>query len=102
MSWNLQCPSSKDHELFSHMLDGIRYYGADIIGLQECNRHAHRGVLDLLPPSYAVATTHHEGTDIYDYTPILYNPERLDLLESGVEWLDGRYTGTNTKCGLTG
>jgi endonuclease/exonuclease/phosphatase (EEP) superfamily protein YafD len=23
---------------------------------------------------------------------------RFDLLESGVEWLDGRFTGTNTKC----
>jgi hypothetical protein len=88
MSWNLQCPASDSLDLFTAMQNGINYYGADIIGLQECNANAHRGVVDPMRHLYAVATTYHEGTDTYDYTPILYKPERLDLLESGVEWLD--------------
>lgn len=98
MSWNLHCPDAEDYSLFTNMLNSILYYGADIIGLQECNAAAHRSVVDVLAQKYAVATTHHSETNTYDYTPILYNPERFDLLDSGVEWLDGRYTGTNTKC----
>lgn len=98
MSWNLHCPSAEEKDLFAHMLDGILYYGADIIGLQECNAAAHQGVVDQLKDTYAVATTYHSGSRTYDYTPILYNPKRFALLDSGVEWLDGRYTGTNTKC----
>lgn len=98
MSWNLQCPASDAYELFAGMKDGILYYRADIIGLQECNRHAHGGALSHLTETYAIATTFHEGTGTYDYTPILYDPRRFDLLESGVEWLDSRYTLTNTKC----
>ena len=98
MSWNLHCPSKEEQDLFAHMLDGILYYGADIIGLQECNAAAHQGVVDKLKDTFAVATTYHSGTSTYDYTPILYNPKRFALLDSGVEWLDGRYTGTNTKC----
>ena len=98
MSWNLHCPDAEDYALFTHMLNGILYYGPDIIGLQECNAAAHKGVVDILSQRYAVATTHHSGSNTYDYTPILYDPQRFDLLDNGVEWLDGRYTGTNTKC----
>ena len=98
MSWNLQCPAADDYALFTAMQNGINYYGADIIGLQECNKAAHQGVVERVADRYAVATTYHAGTSTYDYTPILYNPARFDLIESGVEWLDGRYTGTNTKC----
>ena len=98
MSWNLQCPGKEDCELFAHMINGMLYYDADLIGLQECNASAHRGVTEQLIQQYAIATTHHEGTNTYDYTPILYKPERFTLLDAGVEWLDGRYTGTNTKC----
>lgn len=98
MSWNLQCPSAEDTDLFAAMRDGITYYDADIIGLQECNKAAHRGGVSRFRSLYSVATAYHEGTETYDYTPILYKTERFDLLESGVEWLDGRYTGTNTKC----
>ena len=98
MSWNLQCPSAEDTDLLAAMRDGITYYDADIIGLQECNKAAHQGVVNRFRRTYSVATTYHEGTETYDYTPILYKTERFDLLESGVEWLDGRYTGTNTKC----
>ncbi|MBR5123708.1 MAG: hypothetical protein IKU90_01130 [Clostridia bacterium] len=98
MSWNLHCPDAEDYALFTHMLNGILHYGPDIIGLQECNAAAHKGVVDILSQRYAVATTHHSGSNTYDYTPILYDPLRFDLLDNGVEWLDGRYTGTNTKC----
>lgn len=98
MSWNLQCPDLDEHDLLTAMQNGINYYNADIIGLQECNGNAHLGVVDCVRHLYAVATTYHEGTNTYDYTPILYKAERFDLIESGVEWLDGRYTGTNTKC----
>ncbi len=93
MSWNLGCEVGK----VADCVKVLERYMPDIICLQEANKAIHRKVISELPSRYGTATQKHSGTSTYVYTPIIYNTKVFRLVESGVEWLDGRYTGTNTK-----
>lgn len=75
----------------------ILRYLPDIIGFQECNKNAHTKIVSTLPDYYSVANEFHSNKKTYNYTPIAYNTNLFTLVDSGLEWLDGRYTGTNTK-----
>ncbi|MBP5173800.1 MAG: endonuclease/exonuclease/phosphatase family protein [Clostridia bacterium] len=96
MSWNLGCAVGVAEDAVSV----IETYRADIIALQECNAEIHTDVIGVFLKDfdyYSHVQEKHSGTTTYNYTPILYNTKLLTLVEAGVEWLDGRYTGTNTK-----
>jgi len=75
----------------------ILRYLPDIVGFQECNKDAHTKIVSTLPDYYSVANEFHSNKKTYNYTPIAYNTNLFTLVDSGLEWLDGRYTGTNTK-----
>ena len=97
MTWNLGCMVSADNKGEAECIDIITRYLPDIIGLQECNNEVHTKVLASLPDYYAFANKKHNNSSTVNYTPIMYNTQLFTLLKSDVEWLRGRYTGTNTK-----
>ena len=99
LSWNLGCYVGKDAGAVK-AIKVIMPYLPDIIATQESNKDVHVNILKRVmgnEPSYTYADATHPGTSTYCYTPIIYNKTLFEKIESGVEWLDGRYTGTNTK-----
>lgn len=97
LSWNLGCSVG----IAADCVNVIMRYLPDIICLQESDKKIHNNVISTVINSFKdykyVAMTH-KNSSTYCYTPIIYNSRLFTLLDSGVEWLDGRYTGTNTKC----
>ena len=74
-------------------------YNPDIVSLQECNKEQHQNLVNQLVilRGYGIATEKHPNSTTYVYTPILYRKDKLELVEASAEWLDSRYTKTNTK-----
>ena len=96
MSWNLGCAVG----VAADAVTVLEQYRPDIIAMQECNAEIHTNVIQVFMKDfdcYRHAQEKHSGSTTYNYTPIIYNTKLLTLVEGGVEWLDGRYTGTNTK-----
>lgn len=99
LSWNLGCYVGKDAGAVK-AVNVIMPYLPDIIATQESNKDVHVNILKRVmanETSYTYADATHPGSSTYCYTPIIYNKTLFEKVESGVEWLDGRYTGTNTK-----
>ena len=99
MSWNLGCYVGGSTGS-SQAVKVILRYLPDILACQESDKNVHTNILQKVLNTYsdyAYAMKMHPGTSTYNYTPIIYNKTLFDLVDSGVEWLDGRYTGTNTK-----
>lgn len=97
MTWNLGCMVSDSKNGQKECIEIITRYLPDIMGLQECNSAVYSKVLSQLPKFYAHAIRNHPGSNVVNYTPIIYNTELFELLDADVQWLRGRYTGTNTK-----
>lgn len=97
MTWNLGCMVSEDNHGEVECIDILLRYLPDVMGLQECNSAVHNKVLKNLPEFYAFANKTHKNSSTVNYTPIIYNTELFTLVKSDVQWLRGRYTGTNTK-----
>jgi endonuclease/exonuclease/phosphatase family metal-dependent hydrolase len=97
MTWNLGCMVSEEKNGQLECIDILLRYLPDIIGLQECNSAVHSKVLKNLPANYAFANKTHANSSTVNYTPIMYNKDLFTVLKSGLVWLRGRYTGTNTK-----
>lgn len=95
LSWNLGCGVGVESEI----VYVLNQYMPDVIGLQESNAEIHSDAINPFINSHKeykhAKSNHASGT--LNYTPIIYNSSKLDLVESNVEWLRGRYTGTNTK-----
>ncbi len=74
-------------------------YLPDVVGVQEANKKVHAEVLKADPISdyYAMNVEYHPNTTTVNYTAILYLKSKYTLIDSGIEWLDSRYTETNTK-----
>ncbi len=95
-SWNLGCSVG----VAADALAVIEEYRPEVLSLQESDKTVH---LNIIKPfmskftNYRYAKQMHTGTSTYNYTPIIYDSTKLELVEADVEWLDGRYTGTNTK-----
>mgnify|MGYP001024666329 FL=1 len=93
MSWNLGCAVGNSADALEILIK----YLPDIISMQECNKEIYLNVINNLPDYYKVAVKFHSNGATYVYTPIIYNSELFTIKDAGVEWLRGRYTGTNTK-----
>ena len=93
MTWNLGGGVGVEKDIITVL---FRYF-PDILCLQEANKAVHQDVVARLPEYMAYATKFHSNGSTYVYTPILYNSNLFTLIDSGVEWLDGRYPYTNTK-----
>ncbi len=99
MTFNVALHNEPFEERLPHIQEILIGYTPDIIGLQECDKKQHLSTVDaLLSDRYAINCEKHNNKETYNYTPILYRKDKFDQLEGGVEWLDSRYTGTNTKC----
>lgn len=93
MTWNLGVGVGVEKDVITVL---FRYF-PDILCLQEANKAVHQDVVAQLPEYMSYATQFHANDSTYVYTPILYNNNLFTLVDSGVEWLDGRYPYTNTK-----
>ncbi len=80
-------------------IQAVLDYLPDVIGFQEANKATHTGTLKSasLREFYSFNAEYHSNGTTANYTPILYLTSRYNLVEGGVEWLNSRYTGTNTK-----
>jgi len=96
MTFNVLGSGQEPKKRYPHIQETILTYMPDVVGFQECNADQHGNVINQLKDYYTLAQrSHADGTLIY--TPIIYLTEKYTQIDSGVEWLDSRYTGTNTK-----
>ena len=93
MTWNLGVGKGVEKDAITV----IHRYFPDILCLQEANKGVHQDVVEKMPEYMSYATKFHSNGSTYVYTPIIYNSNLFTLVDSGVEWLDGRYPYTNTK-----
>ncbi|MCQ2427126.1 MAG: hypothetical protein MJ137_01820 [Clostridia bacterium] len=96
LSWNLGCGVG----VAADCLEVLNEYRPDILALQESDKSIHVNVINQFLKQYSFmkhVSVMHPGTSTYNYTPIIYDTRRFNVVEYGVDWLDGRYTGTNTK-----
>lgn len=96
MTYNVLGNSETPDIRYSYIIKSIQTYNPGIISFQECNAYAHNNIISKLK-GYASAHTTHSGTNTKVYTPIVYRTDLYKLVKSGQEWLDMRYTKTNTK-----
>ncbi len=98
VSWNLG-GGVGDETVAVNLIETVM---ADLICIQEANAAVHSQVISKVIKASAgklkYAMTYHAGTSTLIYTPIVYNSEKLTLVEAGSEMLDGRYPNTNSKC----
>lgn len=97
MTFNVLASGSEDAKARSpYIQETILTYMPDVVGFQECNDNQHAYVINKLKDDYALALrSHADGT--LNYTPIIYLKDKYTQVDTGIEWLDSRYTGTNTK-----
>ncbi len=96
VSWNLGAGVGSKQDVLD-VLDGLQ---ADILTLQECNPTVYKNIVTKITEnSFGVMkcalSAHADSTT--NYTPILYNSDRLTLVSTGVEMLDAHFPGTYTK-----
>ncbi len=98
MTFNVSLSNNEPLARYPHIQQIIINYSPDIIGFQEFNKAQHQNTMEtLMKDNYDVNwEKHNDGT--YNYTPIAYRKDKFEQIDGGVEWLDSRYTGTNTKC----
>ena len=96
MTFNVFGSNSNPDARIPHIINTIYTYDPTIIGFQECNKSMHDQMVAKLN-GYSTALDKHPGTSTAVYTPIVYKTDMLELLDAGVEWLDLRYTKTDTK-----
>ena len=96
MTFNVLGSGSEYLKRVPVILKTIETHSPDVIGFQECNKDQHNNMLNQLK-DYAIAYKTHKGSSTVVYTPILYRKDKYNLLDAGAEWLDSRYTKTNTK-----
>ena len=96
MTFNVLGSGQEPKKRYPYIQETILTYMPDVVGFQECNADQHANVINQLKDSYVLAQRTHEGGTVI-YTPIIYLKDKYTQIESGVQWLDSRYTGTNTK-----
>ena len=98
MTFNIKGVSEDIATRAEYVVDSVLFYLPDILGMQEVQGGVYAQVIDKLDSYYKVAECMHaNGLGTANYTPILYRYDRFTLVTAGVEWLESRYTGTNTK-----
>jgi endonuclease/exonuclease/phosphatase family metal-dependent hydrolase len=92
MTYNIRYNNTGDGEnAWPHRKDRVagtvRFYGADLVGMQE----ALRGQIDDLAaalPGYAwIGVGRDDGRDAGEFSPIFYREDRFELLETDTFWL---------------
>lgn len=98
MTYNLAGTSKEWNTRKDYIPESILHYLPDVIGFQECNSSVHSVLSSKqMKKYYAINVQKHSDNSTFNYTPILYRSDLYTKLEAGVEFLDQRYKGTNTK-----
>ncbi len=98
MTYNILNTSGLDTRA-AYIINSVTTYSPGIVCFQECaNGNYGKVIAKLKEYNYKSAHDTHEGTTTKVYTPIVYRTDLYRLVESGQEWLEKRYTKTNTKC----
>ncbi len=92
MTFNIRYGTANDGE--NHwrrrrdmVVDILRKYKPDVVGLQEALRFQLDVIGDALPEYGELGVGREDGKTKSEYSPILYNRKRLQLDESGTFWL---------------
>ncbi len=97
MTFNVLCGNDQSGRA-SIISDTIINYEPDVVCFQECDSGNHKNALmKLKSAKYKTALEKHPDTSTYVYTPIVYRTDKLELLDTGVEWNEKRWPYTNTK-----
>lgn len=96
MTFNILGSSESPDTRYPYIIKSILTYNPGIVSFQECNDNCYSKIISKLD-GYKSAHNTHSGTSTKVYTPIIYRTDLYNLVESGQEWLDQRYTKTNTK-----
>lgn len=96
MTLNTKGVSDDASERYPYLIESILLYLPDILGMQEVRKRIYPNVIDKISNYYSVTCRAHKS-GVVNYTPILYRKDKFNVVEAGVEWLNARYTGTNTK-----
>jgi endonuclease/exonuclease/phosphatase family metal-dependent hydrolase len=70
-----------------HAANCIAFYGVDIAGLQEALRHQIQDFTSCLPDYGYLGVGRDDGKERGEYSAILYNKKRLDVLKNETFWL---------------
>ena len=97
MTFNVLGSGQEPAKRAPYIQETILTYMPDVVGFQECNSEQHGLVINQLKEYYTLAQAKHDNGKTVIYTPIIYLTDKYTQIESGVQWLDSRYTGTNTK-----
>lgn len=97
MTLNVNGSDNEAEKRYDHIYNVVMKYLPDIMCFQECNKAQYTNVINRLRSTYTVACQYHQNGSTYIYTPILFRKDKYELVDKWGGWLDGRYTGTNTK-----
>lgn len=99
MTFNIAGESKEYSDRRDHIFFAIMDYFPDVVGFQEANKANHSQILrsPMIAEYYEMNKLTHGNSSTVNYTPILYLKSKYKQIDGGVEWLESRYTGTNTK-----
>lgn len=99
MTFNIAGESKEYNARRDHITAAIMDYLPDVVGFQEANKANHSQILraSTIAEYYEMNQVTHGNSSTVNYTPILYLKSKYKQIDGGVEWLESRYTGTNTK-----
>lgn len=93
MSYNIRFDNPNDGiNAWSHRKEAVaemmgEKYNADVIGVQEALRHQLDEIQDRLPNYSWVGAGRDDGENEGEFSPIFYNKNRFELVESNTFWL---------------
>lgn len=92
MSYNIRYDNPQDGEnrwdkRKENLASMLRFYGADICGMQEALIHQIRDLKAALPEYEFIGKGRDDGKEAGEFSPIFYRKDRIEVLESGTFWL---------------
>jgi len=93
MSWNIRLDTAADKELAwphraQRVTQWLQQQQPDVLGLQEVLHHQLQQVQQALPDYQVVGVGRADGKTAGEYSPVLFNPRRFTLLDSGTFWFN--------------
>ncbi len=70
-----------------HVVDLVRFYEPDVLGVQEALHHQLKDLDETLDNMTYVGVGRDDGKEAGEYSAILYNEERFELIEASTFWL---------------
>lgn len=71
----------------AHIAQMVKFYGVDLLGLQEALHHQLRNIMNMLDGYEYIGVTRDDGDTLGEYSAILYRTARFQLQFTGTFWL---------------